>query len=308
VEVPPLRVLVAGANGQLGRVIVRKLSASGIPVRAVGRDARKLEALRAPGVEVAPVDLMNLAALTEACRGVEQIVSTANNNMGKGPTSPAKIDLTAHQNLCAAARKAGVRRLLYVSAAGIDQDSPVDVFRIKWYIEDAIRRSGVPYVIVRPTAFMDVWVDQIIADAIRRKGSATIFGPGTARTNYIAVDDVAEFVVKIVGRQEVVNEVIEVGGPTTMSMNEVATLVEQRLGRGGRRRHIPVVAMKLLPPVVRLFDERTARLMTFGYFATEDHPFPGWNKAAERFGVNPRTLEEHISRLSPGGPGDNTAP
>jgi hypothetical protein len=63
-----------------------------------------------------------------------------------------------------------------------------------------------------------------------------------------------------------------------------------------------------LPPVVRLFDERTARLMTFGYFATEDHPFPGWNKAAERFGVNPRTLEEHISRLSPGGPGDNTAP
>ncbi|CAN5755051.1 SDR family oxidoreductase [soil metagenome] len=288
------RVLVAGANGQLGSVIVRKLAAAGIPVRALGRNALKLEACKASGVEVVPVDLMNLAALTEACRGAGQIVSTANNNMGKGATSPTKIDLTAHQNLCAAARNAGVRRIVYVSAHGIDQDSPVDIFRIKWYIEDAIRRSGVPYVILRPTAFMDVWVDQIIADSVRRKGAATIFGPGTARMNYIAVDDVAEFVVKILDREEVVNEVIEIGGPSTMSMNDVATLVEKQLGRGGRRRHIPVFAMSLLPPVVRLFDELTARMMTLGHFATIDQPFPGWHKVADRFGMRPRTIEDYI--------------
>ena len=289
------RVLVAGANGQLGGVIVRKLAAAGVPVRAVGRNAQKLEVLKAPGVEIVPVDLMNLAALTEACRGVGQIVSTANNNMGKGPTSPTKIDLTAHQNLCAAARNAGVRRLLYVSAHSIDQDSPVDIFRIKWYIEDAIRRSGVPFVILRPTAFMDVWVDQIIAGPIRQKGVATIFGPGTAQANYIAVDDVAEFVVKIMAREDVVNEVVDIGGPSTMSMNDLTTLVEKQLGAGGRRRHIPVLAMTLLPPVVRMFDERAARLMTLGYFATLERPFPGWKKAAERFGVRPRTLEEHIT-------------
>ena len=293
------RVLVAGANGQLGSAIVRKLAAAGVPVRAVGRNAQKLETLRAPGVEIVPVDLMNLAALTEACRGVGQIVSTANNNMGKGATSPTKIDLTAHQNLCAAARNTGARCILYVSALGIDQDSPVDIFRIKWYIEDAIRRSGVPHVILRPTAFMDVWVDHIIADPIRKKGVATIFGPGTAQANYIAVDDVAEFVVKILAREEVKNEVVEIGGPSTMSMNEVTTLVEKQLGRGGRRRHIPVVAMKLLPPVVRMFDELAARLMTLGYFATIEHPFPGWKKAADRFGVRPRTLEEYITRLGP---------
>jgi uncharacterized protein YbjT (DUF2867 family) len=293
------RVLVAGANGQLGSVIVRKLAAAGVPVRAVGRNAQKLETLKAPGVEIVPVDLLNLAALTEACRGVGEIVSTANNNMGKGATSPTKIDLTAHQNLCAAARNTGVRRLLYVSAHGIDQFSPVDIFRIKWYIEDAIRRSGVPYVILRPTAFMDVWVDQIIADPIRRKGVATIFGPGTAQTNYIAVDDVAEFVVRILARAEIVNEVIDIGGPSTMSMNDVATLVEKKLGRGGRRRHIPVFAMSLFPPVVRVFDEVAARLMTLGYYATTERPFPGWTKAADRFGVQPRTMEEYIARLGP---------
>jgi uncharacterized protein YbjT (DUF2867 family) len=293
-------VLVAGANGQLGSAIVRKLAASGVPVRAVGRNAQKLETLRAPGVEIAPLDLMNLAALTQACRGVGQVVSTANNNMGKGATSPTKIDLTAHQNLCAAARNTGVRRLLYVSAHGIGQDSPVDIFRVKWYIEDAIRRSGVPYVILRPTAFMDVWVDQIIADPIRKKGTATIFGPGTAQANYISVDDVAEFVIKILAREEVVREVIEIGGPSTMSMNELTTLVENRLGRsGGRRRHIPGFAMTLLPPVVRIFDEVAARMMTLGHFATIDRPFPGWQQPADRFGVRPQTLEEYIARLSP---------
>src|SRR5215210_6342425 len=215
------RVLVAGANGQLGSVIVRKLAAAGVPVRAVGRDTQKLDTLRAPGVEIVPVDLLNLAALTQACRGVGQIVSTANNNMGKGAISPTKIDLTAHQNLCAAARNAGVRRIIYVSAHGIDQDSPVDIFRIKWYIEDAIRRSGVPYVILRPTLFMDIWVDHIIVGAIRKKGAATIFGPGTAPANYVAVEDVAEFVVKILAREEVINQVVEIGGPSTMTMNDV---------------------------------------------------------------------------------------
>jgi uncharacterized protein YbjT (DUF2867 family) len=157
----------------------------------------------------------------------------------------------------------------------------------------------VPYVILRPTAFMDVWVDQIIADAIRKKGASTIFGPGTARANYIAVDDVAEFVVKILAREEVINQVVEIGGPSTMSMTEVATLVEKQLGRGGRRRHIPVFAMKLLPPIVRIFDELTARMMTLGYFATMERPFAGWKAAADRFGVQPRTLEEYVSRLTP---------
>jgi uncharacterized protein YbjT (DUF2867 family) len=292
------RVLVAGATGQLGSVIVRKLAAAGVPVRAVARNKQKLESLKAPGVETAAVDVMNLAALTEACRGVGQIVSTVNNNMGHGALSPMKVDLTAHQNLCAAARNTGVRRLIYVSARGIEQDSPVDIFRIKWYIEDAIRRSGVRYVIVRPTTFMDVWVDEILAAGIRQKGTTTIFGPGTARMNYISVDDVAEFVVKILGREEVVNERIEIGGPSDMAMNDVATLVEKQLGRGGRRRHIPVFAMKFLPPVVRPFNEVAARMMTLGYFATIDSPFPKWTEAADRFGVRPRTIEEYVAGLS----------
>ena len=146
--------------------------------------------------------------------------------MGKGPNSPSRIDLSAYQNLCAAARNAGVRRLIYVSYRGLAQDAPVDIFRIKWYIEDAIRRSGVPHVMLRPTAFMDVWIDEILVKGIREKGVATIFGDGNTVANYIAVDDVAEFAVKILARAEVVNDVVEAGGPSNLSQNDVATLME----------------------------------------------------------------------------------
>ena len=292
------RVLVVGASGQLGRVIARKLMASGTRVRALARNRDKLEDA-APGAEIAAVDLRNVPALTEACRGVDQIVATANNNMGKGLNSPTRTDLPGYQNLCAAARNTGVRRLVYVSYRGVAQDAPVDIFRVKWYIEDAIRRSGVPHVMLRPTAFMDVWIDELLAKGIREKGVATIFGDGNTVANYIAVDDVAEFAVKILSRPDVVNEAVDAGGPSNVSQNELATLLERRLNRPSKRRHVPVVAMRLLPPIVKPFNEVTARLMTLGlYSATHAAPFPGWKASADRFGVAPRTVDTYINEMA----------
>ena len=204
------------------------------------------------------------------------------------------MDLAAYQNLCAAARTAGVRRLTYVSFRGMRQDAPVDIFRIKWYIEDAIRRSGVPFVMLRPSAFMDVWIGEILAKDMRKKGVATIFGSGENVANYIAVDDVAEFAVKI-AESAVANEVVEAGGPSDATMNQLATLLETRLQTRVKRRHIPVAAMRLLPPIVRPFNEVAARLMTLGlYAATEAQAFPGWKASADRFGVSPRSVEAYI--------------
>ena len=294
---PESRVLVAGATGQLGQVVVRKLVSAGIPVRALARNKDKLAVLAGPGVELAPVDMRNVPALNEACRGITQIVATANNNMGQGPMSPTRIDLPAYQNLCAAARNTGVRRLVYVSYRGVDQDAPVDIFRVKWYIEDAIRRSGVPYVMVRPTAFMDIWIDYVIGADIRKKGVATIFGDGTGVTNYIAVEDVAEFIVRIVEREEIVKEAIDVGGPSNMAFNDVVSLVERRLGSSGKRRKVPVALLKLLPKIVRPFNELAARMMTLGYYTTLHTPFSNWKAAADRFGISPMTVEDYVNRM-----------
>src|SRR5688500_20152570 len=103
--------LVAGATGQLGRVIVGKLKTAGIPVRALARSATRLAEMH-PGVDAAAVDLLDVPRLTEACRGVDQIIATANNNMGTAANSPTHAELAAYQHLCAAARTTGIRRLI----------------------------------------------------------------------------------------------------------------------------------------------------------------------------------------------------
>ena len=291
------RVLVAGATGQLGRVITRKLLDSGVKVRALARNADGLAEF-APRAEIAAVDMRDVQKLTEACRGVEQIVATANNNMGKGDASPTRTDLGAYQNLCAAARNTGVRRLIYVSYRGVTQDTVVDIFRVKWYIEDAIRRSGVPWVMLRPTAFMDIWIDQIVGKGIREKGVATIFGDGSTVANYIAVEDVAEFAVKILARPDIVNEAIDIGGPSNVTQSDIAGIVERRFKSGGKRRRVPVAVMRLLAPIVKPFNEVAARMMTLGlYSATEAKPFPQWKVAADRFGVAPRTVESYVEQM-----------
>jgi uncharacterized protein YbjT (DUF2867 family) len=182
-----------------------------------------------------------------------------------------------------------------VSFRGISADERVDIFRLKWYIEDAIRRSGVPYVMLRPTSFMDVWVNQVMAERVRHKGGGIIFGDGQAPANYIAIEDVATFAVRILQRDDIVNQVVEVGGPSNKTLTELATLVERKLGASGRRQHVPEIALRWLPPLVRPFNEVAARLMTLGhYMATRARPFPQWSEAAERFGVQPRTLEAYI--------------
>jgi len=157
-----------------------------------------------------------------------------------------------------------------------------------------------PYVMLRPTAFMDIWVDELMAAGIQKQGVTTIFGDGTGVANYIAVDDVAEFAVKALGRREVINEAVDAGGPSNISLNDLATLVERKLGSSGRRRHIPVAAMRWLPPIVRPFNELAARLMTLGHYAaTQSVPFPGWKVNADRFGVTPRTIEAYVAAMKP---------
>jgi NADH dehydrogenase len=127
----------------------------------------------------------------------------------------------------------------------------------------------------------------------------TIFGDGRAVSNYIAVDDVAEFAARIVARPDVVNEVVDAGGPSNVSLNDLATLVERRFNAPGKRRHVPVLAMQLLPPIVRPFDELSARLMTLGLYAAKyARPFPDWKISADRLGVSPRTVERYIEEMA----------
>ncbi|HWP72829.1 MAG TPA: NAD(P)H-binding protein, partial [Gemmatimonadaceae bacterium] len=107
-------ILVAGASGALGSLIVRRLRAGGYRVRALARNAGKLDALKSVGAEPFPADMLDRAAMDRACAGVSQVVSTANNIVGKGATSCNRIDEPMYRTLGAAAKAAGASRWVHI--------------------------------------------------------------------------------------------------------------------------------------------------------------------------------------------------
>ena len=175
---PDELILVAGASGALGSVLVRRLLASGYPVRALGRNPRKLAMLGVHGAEPFVADMLDRGAMDEACAGVSQVVSTANNILGRGRTSCNRIDEEMYRTSGAAAKAAGVGRWVHISARDLAPDSPVDYFRVKHRVEAIVRGFDVPWVVIRPSAYIDIWMGVLFGDAEKPKKVATVFGDG----------------------------------------------------------------------------------------------------------------------------------
>lgn len=291
------RILVAGASGLLGGHAARKLLQRGFAVRGLTRNPARLADLSQAGAEVVQGDLLAPDSLARACEGVDQVFSTANSFMGRGASSPTRVDLPGYRNLLEAGRRAGVRRLVHTSAYGIAPDSTVDYFRVKAAIDQLIQASDLPWVLLRPTAFLDIWISMPLADA-RAGRPVRLFGNGRRVTNYIAAADVAEFAVRVLERPEVVREVIDLGGPSTLSQHDLVDLIERSLGRTVPRRHAALPVLRIGSVALRPFNEVLARLMAMGVWsAQEDRPLDHWRQAAARFGVEPMTAEAFLSRL-----------
>lgn len=290
-------ILVAGATGKLGSVIVRRLLENGYRVRALSRDGGKLKWLAEAGAEPIQGDMLDRAAMDRACAGVTEIVSTANNILGRGPGSPTRIDEPMYRTLGEAARAAGVRRWINISFHGISADVPVDFFRVKCRVDDIVRASGVPWVLVKPTAFLDIWGGILFGNPDRPGNVATVFGRGDRVSNYIAMDDVASFVTAIVRDHAITSEDISIGGPSEISQVEFASLIQRARGLPVKQRHVPAPVLGIVRFLARPFNEVAARFASMGYWTTlEDRRFPGWSEVSTRFGVSPMTVENFVEQ------------
>lgn len=289
-------VLVVGASGLLGGKVAARLLESGVSVRGMSRDPARLRALGALGAEVVQGDLLDPASLARAIAGASQIYSTANSFMGRGATSPTRVDVPGYRNLLEAARAAGIARLVHTSSTHLHRELPVDFFRVKVAVDELIQAGGVPWVLLRPTAFLEVWVGMLLADA-RAGKPVRLFGDGRRVSNFVAVDDVASYAVKILADPAIVNEAIEVGGPSTLSQHQLVDLIEARLGRPVARKEVPRSLLRVLSLVLRPVNELVARFMAMGYWASgADRPLPHWEDAARRFGVEGITAEQYLAR------------
>ena len=283
--------LVVGATGSLGRRVVAALRERGKPVRALTRDPARATDLAILGAEVVQGDLRDPASLERACQGVEKLLSAAHGFDGKDGNSPAAVDARGNRCLVEAARAAGVRHLVLASVVGAAADNPVDLFRCKFEAEEAVRRSGMSFAILRATAFMEFWAAMVGAP-ILRGGKVTIFGRGRNPVNFVSVDDVAAYALVALDDPRAAGRTLEVGGPENLSMIEVAAIFERVAGHSAKRTHVPLPLMRFLAVALRPLNPGAARQigagvlmdtadMRFEMRETMGPPLSGFTRVAE---------------------------
>jgi uncharacterized protein YbjT (DUF2867 family) len=199
--------------------------------------------LKALGAEIMFGDLRDAASLRIACDGVDAVISTASATTApRNDDNVINVDGEGQRALMDAARAAGVARFVFVSFSGnIRADTPLH--EAKRDSERHLQHSGMTWTVLRPTAFMEVWLTPAVGFDVPN-GALTIYGDGTAPISYISLHDVAAFCVDALRNPAAENAIIELGGPAAVTPLEAAHLAEQVTGRPMSVQHVPAAALQ----------------------------------------------------------------
>jgi len=233
-------ILVAGATGFLGSEICRQLRENGKKVKGLVRttsDANKVAQLKAWGVETVEGDLKDKASLQRALQGVSTVISTVSSTLSRQEgDSIQTVHDEGQTNLVDAARAAEVDQFSYISFCPMPGEILLQTVKRK--IEKLLAESGLNYTVLRPTCFMEIWLSPVVGfDYLNAK--AVIYGEGKNKLSWIAMKDVAAFVVNTLENPAAKNAIIELGGPEALSPLEVVNIFEVSQGRKFELQFIP---------------------------------------------------------------------
>ena len=295
-----MRVVVAGGTGFMGRRIARALLDSGHEVGVLGRNPAKvqtLEDLRGAGSITGDVtDPSSLRGTLETAEALVVAVQFPNHPVEvprKGLTYD-RYDREGVENLLVEARRAGVKRVAYVSGAGADVTSDKTWYRAKGFAEEAIRRSELDHLIIRPSWAYGPADRALNKFALMAKLSPAVVVPGTRpqRVQPVFVDDVAASIRNGFERDEAWNATYEIGSREVMTMHEVVETLLDVLGKRRAIVHLPLGLLKLAtaPLVVLPKPPMTPQGLEF---ATQDG-LVDIEPTVAALGVEPRSLEEGL--------------
>ncbi len=230
------RILVTGATGTHGGVgahLVKRLTSSGFPVRALVRaaDGRAMQ-LRKAGAEVVVGDFFQLSSLRAAFEGVERAFFCF-------PLAAGLLQATA--NLCVAARRASVGAVVNVSIMMAADDHPSPVCRDHWLSERILDWAGVGAIHLRGGFFYENLI-RFAADGVARENRIMLpFGDGEARLAWVGAIDIARIAAAILaGPAEHIGKTYEVTSDVTLSISEAARLMSESLNRRIEYADIPL--------------------------------------------------------------------
>ena len=233
--------VVFGANGHTGSVVADTLIEHGNRVRAVARDPKKLEALRAKGAEVVAADVLDVASVANALRGAVGAYLLI-------PPDNASTDLVARgrriiDNYVAGLSQQAIPHAAVLSSVGAQMASGTGPIVITHHAEMTLpKAAGTKFTFVRAAYFMENVLN--FAQAIKNDGMIPVFGGGEGHPfAMIATRDIGEVAADALLSPSQVHQWIELSGPKEYSFNDAAAEASAILGRPVKATPLPIDAM-----------------------------------------------------------------
>lgn len=221
------RVVVAGGTGFVGRHLVPRLLSRGHEVRVLARtppasDPSELDWRR--------VDITDRASLEGSLAGYETLLHLVGIPEERGDRTFRRVHVEGTRNLLAEAVRAGIRRVVYVSAAGArSEGSPF--FRSKYAAEVEVRESGLESVVFRPCIIYgpgDRFTTNLAA-LLRRLPVFPVLGAGSLRLQPVSIEDATDALAQAVERSDVAGGVFELAGPERLEFTTIVRAVARTI-------------------------------------------------------------------------------
>ena len=293
-------ILITGATGFVGPHVVHALRAEGRDLRALVRDDADAGRLHAWGCETVVGEMTDAASLRRAVEGCDTVVHLVAILTG----TPRDFELVMSQgtrDLVAAARDAGVRRFVLMSALGTDEWTKdlVPYYGAKWEMETAVKESGLEHVIFRPS-FVFGREGGALAQfrRIAKLAPVTpIVGPGTQRIQPIWVEDVAAYFAAAIDKPEAANRTFELGGPDIVTWTEFWSRLKQAQGARRPSVHVPVGLMRMQAAVLEKLPKPPVTRDQLKMLAAGDNVVSN-SDAVDTFGLPLVPLDEQLRRAT----------
>src|SRR5437867_10401523 len=215
------RILLLGSTGFVGRGVAHKILDGGHQLRVLVRDPMTAAAFKVRGAQVVVGDALDPATVTQAAQGTEHIISLVAVRRNR-PQSYLAVNVDGPRILGGAAKAAGVRSVVFVSAIGSKLDPHYKYYTSRWMGEQELARTGVAGTLLR-FSFVLAEEGGNLNDFERAIVGpfAIIPGSGQAKMQPILREDAARCIVETISRPELLGHIVELGGPEVVTYENI---------------------------------------------------------------------------------------
>ncbi len=272
-----MKVVLAGAFGNLGGEILKVLCEKRFEVVAADLKERKIEGTEGK-YKFVSIDATNASSLSGLCDGADVVITTMGLTGASTRFTSYDIDYKGNMNLYREAEKAGVKKFNYISVISCDEKGAekVPMLHAKYMVEEELKKGKMDWVIYRPTGyFYDI--AKVFKPYVDKGEMQLLKGYGNIKANVVDCPDFAAFIVEHMGDR---NKTYSVGGKETYSYVEMAGMCFDASGKPLKIKWAPIWLFGILANLPKIRKAGKKDIILFSRW-TLSHDLVGDTKIGE---------------------------